>query len=488
MALSISKTDALFELARRRFEQDPVIYAQAVLGQRLTEAQQEIARAVVNHRRVMVTASHGVGKSHLVGGLVNWHYDTYRPGITITTAPTAQQVDDVIWKEVRRQRQGRPGLYPKASRMESKEDHFAVGLTAGKSDAFQGRHEQHVLIAFDEAVGVDAEFWDAAEGMMTTPERRMIAIMNPTDISSRAYEEYCSGRWHLIRLSAMDHPNILAELRGEDRPFPAAVSLSWLEEKIESWCTPLGQSEVKHTDFEWPPGSGVWFRPGPLFESRVMGRWPSSATNSVWSQSAWEMCLTPKPMPQEPLILGVDVARFGDDFSAIHARRGVCSLRHEAANGWSTQRIASRIREIIGELREEGEDIASVIVAIDDDGVGGGVVDALQDDAFQVLAMNGAATPRMPQDYPNVRSEAWFTGAEKASRGEIDVSRLQEGDRHRLMTQLMAPTYSLDASGRRVVEKKEVTKKRIKRSPDDADAFNLCQYARRESGWAVISL
>ena len=40
----------------------------------------------------------------------------------------------------------------------------------------------------------------------------------------------------------------------------------------------------------------------------------------------------------------------------------------------------------------------------------------------------------------------------------------------------MAPTWKVDAQGRRVVEPKSDTKKRIQRSPDDADALNLAFY------------
>lgn len=484
----MNRSLALAELARRQLEDDPCLYAERVLGVNWTAHQREIARAVVEHRRVMVPASHGVGKSMLMGGLVNWHYDIHQPGITITTAPTKLQVEQVLWKEVRRQRKKRPGLMPKSPMMQSAEDHFAVGMTAGNSDAFQGRHETHLMMVFDEAVGVDSGFWDAGEGMMTTPERRWVCIFNPTDTSSRAYEEYCSGRWHILHLSALDHPNIEAELRGEPRPFPAAVSLTWVKEKIEAWCTPLGSSKPKAIDFEFPPGSGEWYRPGSLFESRAMGRWPSQATNSVWSQAAWEACLPQRPVPDEPLILGCDVARFGDDFTSIHARRGRCSLAHVTANGWSVPEVADAIIAFIGELVKKGEDPKKVLVAIDDDGVGGGVVDLLRSWGYNVLPLNNGSTARRPDDYPNVRSEAWFTAAEAASDGLIDVSRLAANHKHLIMTQCMAPTWELDSHGRRVVEKKKLTKKRLKRSPDDADAFNLCHYARPEAGWTVIPI
>jgi hypothetical protein len=50
----------------------------------------------------------------------------------------------------------------------------------------------------------------------------------------------------------------------------------------------------------------------------------------------------------------------------------------------------------------------------------------------------------------------------------------------------MAPTWKLDSAGRRVVERKDETKKAIGRSPDDADAMNLA-YHQRDFSVSVIS-
>jgi hypothetical protein len=79
----------------------------------------------------------------------------------------------------------------------------------------------------------------------------------------------------------------------------------------------------------------------------------------------------------------------------------------------------------------------------------------------------------MSGEYPNKRSEAWFAVAELADEGKIDLSRLTSTAQNLLRRQVMAPTWKLDAQGRRVVEPKADTKKRIGRSPDDADTLNL---------------
>lgn len=460
------------EKLRRIYQREPELYAEQVLGVQWWSKQAEVARALLQHRRVFVKASHSIGKTHLGGGLVNWFFDCFDPSITMTTAPTQLQVIDLLWKEVRVQRRGRPGLLPKSPRMESGPDHFAVGFTASDSNAFQGRHERRVLMLFDEGTGIDAPFWDGAEGMFTGEECYWVTFLNPTDTGSRAYEEEASGAWHVITVSALDHPNIAADLEGRPVPFPSAVRLSFVRERIERWCAPVLAADRRAQDFEFPPGSGEWYRPGPLFEGRVLGRWPSQGGTSVWTEAIWQAALVEQDVPtDQPLQIGCDVARFGDDYTTIFARRGPCGLHHETHNGWDTVQTAGRLKQLCGMLAQKGEDPKRVQVNIDDDGVGGGVTDQRGD--YNFVGLSGANAAMQPDDYPNRRSEMWFATAERADRGGLDLSRLTDASRALLRRQAMAPSWKVDAQGRRVVEPKEITKKRLKRSPDDMDAMNL---------------
>jgi hypothetical protein len=470
------------EKLRRLYRSDPELYAEQVLQIAWWEKQREVARSVATRRKTFVKASHSVGKTHLGGGLTNWFFDNHGPSITLTTAPTKQQVEDLLWKEVRTQRGGRPGLQPKAPRMEYAPDWFASGYTARDANAFQGRHEEHVLIIFDEGTGIDGAFWDAAEGMMTGGDGcHWLVILNPTDTATRAYDEEQSGDWNVITIAALEHPNIAAELAGKPPPFPKAVRLAWLLERIQRWCTPISPGDRRAGDIEFPPGSGIWYRPGPLFEGRVMGRWPTSGSTSVWTEAMWLAAQLPMPVPNEPLEIGCDVARYGDDYTSIVVRRGPCVLHHETHNGWSTSQTAGQLKVLAKQFASEGEDPRQVAVKVDDDGVGGGVTDKAEGFSFQPVS--GAGTPQQPEDYPNKRSELWFTVAARADQGRLDLSRLSDESRKLIRTQVMAPKWKMDADGRRVVEVKDVTKQRVKRSPDDADALNLA-FALPTRGWA----
>lgn len=487
------------ELRSRRYRADPVAYAREVLKVEWWHKQVEIVEALMKHKRVFVKASHSVGKSFLAGGLVNWFFDCFNPGLCITTAPTAKQVSDILWKEVRTQRPGdlRSVLQPKAPRMETSPDHFAVGFTARDDSGFQGRHEQFVFIVFDECVGVQGPFWDGAEGMMTGENCYWLAICNPTDTGSRAFIE-CSNtqKWHVIEISALEHPNIAADLAGQPAPFPKAVRLAWIEGRIAEWCTKeqgTGDEEgdaqntehaASNARFEFPPGSGTLYRPGPLFESRVMGRWPSQGSSSVWSDAMWQAAMEQQPVdPFQPLRIGCDKARFGDDFTSIVVRRGACALHHETHNGWDNNRIAGRLKQLCAEFAGPNEDPRAVACLIDD--VQGGVVDMAA--GYNFAEINSSSRAIEPEGYPNRRSELWFTVAGRASDGRLDLSRLSQQSRDLLRRQLMAPGWKVDAQGRRVVEPKSDTKKRIGRSPDDADALNLA-YAAEAAAWSDVLL
>ncbi len=320
-----------------RYKLDPAAYAQEVLDVQWWAKQREIAEALIKYKRVFVRAGNGPGKSFLAAGLVNWFYDVHVPGRCLTTAPTQAQVQDVLWAEVRAQRRGRPGLQPKAARMEDAPDHFAVGYTASTAEAFQGRHAEHLMLVFDEGTGVAKPFWIAGEGMQ--PEYWLV-LLNPTDTTSVAYDQEQSGRWHVICLDSFDHPNITEQMAGRPAPYPqASLNLSWLRERVAGWSTPIAREDVRSADFEF---EGSCYRPGPLFESRVLGRWPTQGGMSVWSEAMWQAAQVRQPEPDEELQIGCDVARFGDDYTSIVAR-SVCAVARDAqrlghhADGWAAE-------------------------------------------------------------------------------------------------------------------------------------------------------
>lgn len=463
-----------------KYRQDPVGYCADVLKVTLSPDQERIARACVTPPyRVLAPSAHNVGKSFIAACLTSWRFDAFDPGITLTTAPTSRQVVDILWKEVRRLRR-RAGLGgfigPKAPRLEGDEGHFAHGHTARDGASFQGQHEASVFVIFDEAEGVDSHYWEAAQTMLG-PTDPLLAIYNPIRQDSQAYVEEQAEGYHVCPLSAIDHPNITAELEGRPPPFPSAIRLARLQELLAKWAVPLTPGETpKPTDVKL---GEVWWRPGPIAESRLLGRRPSSAVNAVWSAFAWDKAATTVLPPQGQLQIGCDVARYGDDFSCWHVRQGGTSLHHESVNGWSVPLVAERCKGVAALWgKERGVEPRQVLIAVDDSGVGGGVTDILRQEGWAAVGVNSASASPSP-DYPNLRSALWFGLAEEAAVGNVSFIRLPADKLQALRRQLVSVTYTLDLRGRRVVEPKDHTKQRLKRSPDDADACLLAYAAVR---------
>src|SRR5262249_47409928 len=157
--------------------------------------------------------------------------------------------------------------------------HYAKGFTVrpGKGESFQGRHDLRLFFVFEEATGVQPVVWETT-ATMHKPEMGhfWFAYLNPTDPTCTAYFEQKStdldGRpkWKVFQLNALSHPNIVAQLRGEPPVIPAAVTLQQLEDWVGAWCDRIPAAERTATDFEWRPGSGNWFRPGPVAEARIL--------------------------------------------------------------------------------------------------------------------------------------------------------------------------------------------------------------------------
>jgi hypothetical protein len=476
----VSEAKAVLGPARRpdphAFAGRPVAYAEEVLGiHTLTADQKAILNALHEPPcRVLVPSAHDVGKT----------------------------VIDLLWAEIRllRRRAGLDlgDLAPSAPFMGTSPDHYAKGYVSRKNQGFQGRHRERMLFIFDEANDVDALHWTTTR-TMADPDlgSAWLAIFNPTSTTSQAYQEDMgcdeadgTPRWHRLRLSALAHPNIAAELAGREKPVRGAVSLAMLDDWAREWCEPVADpADRRATDVEWRPGSGNWYRPGPIFQARALGIWPDLG-DGVWSPALWEACLR-GPAPDYPAHglpeIGIDCATGkGDDYFALHCRWGAVSFHHETSNTMDPARIAFRAREaaqacallVNSRLPANAARVGpkQVPIKIDDDGTGNAVCAFLAGEGYSVCPVGAGTLPQDRLRYPLKRDELWFQVAARARAGLVHLGRLDRPTLARLRQQLLAPAWGLDLAGRRQVERKDVTKEKIGRSPDDADAANLSFY------------
>jgi hypothetical protein len=465
---------------RRLFRGDPLVYCRDYLQVHLTPTQEEICRLLVTPPyKVLVRSGHNLGKSFLAACMVNWWYDSYDPSVCLTTAPTDRQVKDILWKEVRRLRANLPSKDrmvfpgPRAPRMESGPEHFAHGFTARDGDRFQGQHSDAVFIVFDEAEGVAPIFWEAAETMLAGNHYAFLAIYNPTTQAGPTVEAERSGDFHVVTMSSLDHPNIIAELKGEVPEYPSAIRLARLQDMMIKWSSPATQGQAGAIEL-----NGRWYLPGPVARARLLGQRPGAGFNSVWPEWAFDTCVNKFLPLTGPFQLGVDCAAFGDDDSAFHLRRGGCSIIHESYNGLKPDEIALKCRDILQRVEKEYHVPATRIpIAIDIcGGYGLGPWRELSKLGYLAVGINAANTAPDPDEYPNVRSALWFGLADEAAAGNLSLGRLTRDVQKTLRQEVTAPRYELDIRGRRVVEPKHKTKEEIGRSPDNAEAMLMAYF------------
>ena len=174
------------------------------------------------------------------------------------------------------------------------------------------------------------------------------------------------------------------------------------------------------------------------------------------------------------------MARFGDDYTAIHIRWGTRSLLHERHNGWSTDKTAARLRQLADEWAARATAVRQetaapirpqqILVKVDGDGMGVGVLDNAH--GYRFVPVCASSTPLRSSEFTNRRPELWFTTARLAVMGRLDLSALDRDTKARLRQQAMAPRWEA-RSGLIWLEPKEDTKDRLGMSPDDMDALNI---------------
>lgn len=169
-----------------------------------------------------------------------------------------------------------------------------------------------------------------------------------------------------------------------------------------------------------------------------------------------------------PVVLGVDVARFGSDRTVICCRQG--RVVH-----WFRTFTKLDIEQVIGQVMTAVKSVKVNAIFVDVVGIGAGVYDGLTRKHDCVYAVNGGSKANDSEKYYNMRAEMGAKIREWLEDAPVVLP--SSGDIH---ADLCALQYDYDKEGRLVLEKKEDAKKRGVRSPDHFDALGLT-FARNVS-------
>jgi hypothetical protein len=319
----------------------------------------------------------------------------------------------------------------------------AIPRSEENTEAFAGLHNKgrRVVLIFDEASAIADKIWEVSEGALTDEDTEIIwlAFGNPTRNTGRFRE--CFGRFR----HRWDHAHVDSrDVEGTNKT------------QLDQWVKDYGED----SDF---------------VRVRVRGVFPHAGSTQFISSELVAAAASAERIPlyvhDEPLIMGVDVARFGDDASIIRFRRGrnAREIPPIKLRGADTMAVAARITDESARFRADA-------IFIDGGGVGGGVVDRCRQIGLKVTEVQfGAKSDRAPvgQDrpigYANKRAEIWGNMRDWLRTGAID----NDPD---LLADLTGVEYGyVLRNGRDAIqlERKEDMRRRGLASPNDGDALAL---------------
>lgn len=468
----VTATDEAELLAALR--ERPDIFASEVLGVTIYPHQAPILAALTGpKRRVAVRSCNSIGKDFLAAVATLWWPLIWDDCAVITTGPTWHQVETIIWgREVH-------GLYQRAryplggrllaTQWDISPRRRAIALSTVTKEALQGIHAEHVLIIVDEASAreIGAELWEALDGIMASGDSRLLALGNPTRVEGQFYDAFHNEAegWELLHCSAFDTPNLKAcEARGPHQ-VPAQCALVQPGLVTHEW--------VEDVRLRYGEDSDYW-------RVHVLGDFPESGADSViplaWIEAAIVRGYQERAAGTGLIAAGCDLARKGDDLNALAVVRDTDLL---AIEEWSDPSLMSTVGRLLRFI--EAHEIR--VLAIDDTGLGGGVVDRLSelDHKCVIIPVNFSARASQPDQFHSKPSEMWWRLRETLSpeapnpltlRGSADILK-------RLQAQLTRARYQYDSMGmgRIWVDKygKIGTTKSAEYSPESPDlADALC--------------
>ncbi len=442
------------------YSEDPVRFAREVLKSEPWAGQERILESVRDHARTTVRSSHGVGKTWVAAACGLWWVYCHAPSALVSTAPTTRQVEKLLWGEINTlwKRARLPGTQkPLPGRCLTMELQASLrqtgyGFSTDDPDYFAGWHAQHLLVIVEEAAGVPDSIFQVIQGTLTSAHCRLLLIANPTRTTGYFFASHQSDQWSKLQVAAPDTPNF-AVPPGEPAPLPWLVTREWTDDRRREWGADSDAYRV-----------------------RVLGQFPRAAGDTL---IAWEWCEAAQlAEPQvtrsaADVVMGVDVARYGDCESVAALRIGPALV---ALERWSGADLMQSCGKIVALIRE----YAPERVTLDDIGVGGGVKDRLTE--LQEAGEAGLADVEItgfPAGSPPLENDGLHLNRRAEGYGGLR-DRLRDGalflpaDCDTLKSQLCSLKADYDSQGRLKIESKEKLRRRGLPSPDQADAVMMC--------------
>jgi hypothetical protein len=386
--------------------------------------------------REATASGHGIGKTTVTAWLCIWAMSTRAHLSGVVTANTMSQLSTKTWRELAlwyKRAINRHWFKWSATKfwhVKDPETWFisAEPNTEHNSEAFAGRHSKYKLIIFDEASSIPDKIWEVTEGALTDPRSIWCVFGNPTRSTGRfkACFEYDSKRWGT---------------RHVDSRTAKMTNKTELQEWIDAYGIDSDFVRVRILGL-FPRFGAMQFISTEVVDTAMLTEIP---------YEAW--CLS-------PIVIGVDVARYGMDQSCIAVRQGRKLHEMKKYRELNTMQLSA---EVIATMRQYDRAAA---VFVDGVGVGAGVVDRLQMLGHPVIEVNGGSTAYDDIVFYNRTAEMW-----SRMRDWLKGADLPPKDSG-LRLALIGREFTYDNKDRIRLERKADMRKRGLESPDEADALS----------------
>ena len=471
--------DEIATEALDRWGFNPCLWAMDMFGCELWSGQARLLDSYAHHRHVSCVSGHKTGKTRTLALGALWFVLFRTNARIVLTAPSFPQIRDMIWDEI-------TTLHPKAAiplggRVYNDphdgivwpDERRIYGITADtKPETFAGRSGENLLYSVDEASGVPDKIHAVCA---TNPSGTTIMVGNPTKNSGAFYRSHNEERdyWHCLHLSSDDAAAENPLIDGR-RKFPGLAT--------DEWCARERAKE----------GAGSYFD-----LVRIQGCFPTDGANMIVTPHMWT-CATQRAGQGGPVLsIGLDPARYGDDEIVFTGVRGDTLLGQMVFRKLSGKQIAQKLLEILELWRIGPREPA--IVKIDGNGNGSAAVEAcleLDLEYVEIVSLDSMQSPTTTNDdgetgehmkserFERMRDQLAWSSRVWLLTGSIAANQ----DTRELLAELKERTFEFRANKIRVETKDEV-KKRLKRSPDRADSFNLAclNVGGGGSGFSVVN-
>ena len=401
--------------------------------------------------------------------------DNARVGIT---SSSFLQVKKIIWREIK-------SLYRRAKMPLGGKVHDdprtgiifgdgneIFGFSTSEVENAQGFSSHNNMFLLDEASGKGIEtVYDALEGNIAGGGK-IGMFGNPTRTSGTFFDAFTHSRsiWHAGTISSAETPNV----KSGKVLIPGLATKKWIDMRLQEW----GEDH-------------------PLFQIRVAGNFPKFTDNQIipyflvdsgqlaWrahkykandeEKSEFEMIR----FSSDPICIGIDVARYGQDDSVFQVVRGKCALEPLNFHGLDGVELAKEALDLCENLRESGYfhvEKVPIIIKIDEIGAGTSPYDHLRHSPrtrhlnVKVVKVNMSSSPSDPLKYADLNTEMLFGIREWLEDGGM----LPEHPK--LEKELLFPTFLVDEAMRYMREfnkKMERKPENLGGSPDNRDALGL---------------